>query len=332
MLTQSALMWTWVAAAICTFLTASVAYGIFRLRTKMRGGKGWPVVPGQIISSQVEQPQFHDSDDDVACTVNIRYRYRVGPMDYEGDRIDFGGGALKNREQAQKLTAKYPVGARVPVHYDPRTPAMSVLEPQAGSSSAALIVMLIVFGAIATVLIAHAIAGKVITTEGGTPLFVFLVPLALICFGILAIGAYLKLRQERLASARWPTVKGKITHSGLVTEISTDTDDDGHTRSRETYRADIRFAYRVGGRDFNSNHWNWGWTALHSQRSTAEAIVARYPSGSDVTVYYDAAEPGTAVLDPANKAGVAAPLVVGIICLMSGFVFLWGFTHLQLQQ
>jgi hypothetical protein len=207
-----------------------------------------------------------------------------------------------------------------------------VLEPQAGNNIPALTALLIVFATIAAVLIVHAIAGEVVTTEAGVPLFAFLLPLAVIGFGIIAIGVYPKLRRERSASAHRPSVTGKITQSGVVTEISSDTDDRGQERSQESYRADIRFAYRVGGREFNSSHWNWGWTALHSDRSRAEAVAARYPSGKEMTVYYDAAEPGTAVLDPANKVGVAAPPWVGAICLLSGAVFLWALTHLQLRQ
>jgi hypothetical protein len=85
MLSQSALMWTWIAAGIFAFLAANVAYGIWLQRTKMRGGRHWPAVSGEITVSEVEQPESHDSDDDLDCVVNIRYRYRVGAKDYEGN-------------------------------------------------------------------------------------------------------------------------------------------------------------------------------------------------------------------------------------------------------
>ena len=69
-------------------------------------------------------------------------------------------------------------------------------------------------------------------------------------------------------------------------------------------------------------HWNWGWTALYPDRSSAEAIAAQYPVNSDVTVFYDPTRPETAVLDPTNKSGVAAPLWVGLFLIAIGLILI----------
>src|SRR5262249_55621165 len=156
---------------------------------------------------------------------NIHYRYRVGANDYEGRRVRFGSPGRTTRRQAEELIGKYPAGAHVSVHYNSQRPSESVLEPQDTSNVAALTALLLLFCAIAAVLVAHGIAGKVLTTDAGVPLFAFLPPLGAIGFGAVAIAAYFKLRGERLASANWPTAMGKITQSQVMTEIERSRDD-----------------------------------------------------------------------------------------------------------
>jgi hypothetical protein len=330
MLSDSALMWTRVFAGIFLFLVANFAYGIWLQIKKRRGGRSWPVVQGEIIASDVEQARTHGSDDDSDCSAGVRYRYQVGAKTYEGHRIRFGSGGHTTRLQAEELIGKYPVGARIPVHYNSQKPSESVLEPEEASTVAALTMMLISFSLVAPVLVAHGIAGKVLTTDAGVPLWTFIGPLAAIGAGVIGIGAYLNLRRERLTSLRWPTVTGTITRSEVATEIDVSRDDKGHETTEELFRASLQFAYRVGEREFHSSHWNWGWTSLHSDRSRAEAVIAKYPIGKKLAVYYNPAQPETAVLEPGDKSGVAAPLWAGIVFIAAGAIFLWGMTNLQM--
>jgi hypothetical protein len=331
MLSDSGLLWTRIAAGVFVFLAVNAAYGIWLQKKKARGGKSWPVAPGEIIASQVEQPRTHRSDEEADCTFTVRYRYRAGGKDYESHRVRFGGQAHTTRLQAEELTDKYPVGARVRVHYNPRKPSEAVLEPDDTSTLAALIVMLVVTTTVASVLIAHALAGKVLTTESGVPLWVLLGPITAMGLGVVAIGAYVNLLRERLASRHWPTAAGKITASAVESEVDTQTDDKGHHSTQTVYRPAIRFAYRVGEREYHSSHWKWGWTALYSSPARPEAIVAQYPVGKEVPVYYDPAQPETAVLDPVNKTGVGVSLLVGIFLILGGAIFLWGFFNLTMQ-
>ncbi len=328
MLSDTALMWTRIGAGISLFLVANFAYGIFLQSRKQRGGKSWLVAPGEIILSRADEMTVRTAGESFDRSVEIRYRYRAGAKDYEGHRVRFGQGGTLTALQADELTGKYPQGAHVDVHYNPQRPSESVLEPDDRGNIAALIAMLVVFSVISAVLVAHSIAGKVLTTEAGVPLFAFLLPIAAIGFGIAGLVGYFKLRREQQASARWPTATGTITQSSVETEVEQEEDDRGRERSELVYRVALQFAYRVGAREFHSTHWNWGWTALHSDRSRAEEVVAKYPVGRQVTVYYDPAQPETAVLEPANKVGVAAPLLVGLFLIPAGLVFLWAFTHL----
>lgn len=162
-------------------------------------------------------------------------------------------------------------------------------------------VFLVVSAAVELALLPLALSGESPKTTDGVPLFVYLIPLVCIALGAAGIIQYLHNRHQARASARWPTVAGTITQSKLAVEF----DEDGD----EAYRADIRFAYRVGGREFEGSKVKWGWTAVYAWRSRAAAALAEYPIGKAVTVHYDPAQPTTAVLDPLNREGMAMPLV-----------------------
>ncbi len=331
MLTASALFWTRVAAGIFGFLALNSGYGLWLQHKKTRGGRNWPVVEGEIVASAVSVAATHRSADDTDAKPDIRYRYEVLGKSYEGRRIRFGSPSRVTRLQANELAGKYPQGAKVRVFYDPKRPSQSVLEPTNASGTVALVVLFVVLSAVTAVLVAHSLAGKVLTTEAGVPLFAFLMPFALFGFGAVALASYWKLRQERLASRSWPTAPGRITRSGVTMEITRREDDRGRETEEERFRVTIEYSYTVDGRSFHSTHWNWGWTALHSDRSSAEAVAAQYPVNTDVTVYYDPIQPETAVLDPTNKSGVAAPLWVGIFLIAIGALFLFVFTHVQMS-
>jgi hypothetical protein len=329
MMSPNALMWTRIAAGIFALLALNIGYGIWSQRKKTRAGQTWPVTPGEIIASEIIESPIHRSDDASDCTVKLRYRYKVGTEEYQGDRLHFGYPNRVTRQEAEELTGTYPVAAKVHVHFDPQRPAEAVLEPRDTGGMTAMVVFLIVFSLVASVLIAHGIAGKVLSTNAGAPLFAFLMPLAAMGFGFALIFSYWTLRRDRLASRHWPTTRGRVTHSEVVSEIIEDKDDKGNVTSRERFRVALQFSYRVAGRDYHSTHWNWGWTAMHIVRAAAGAVAAQYPSGRAVTVYYDPTEPATAVLDPANKSGVAAPLFGGIALILGGAVFLWVCTLLR---
>ena len=78
----------------------------------------------------MDQPPSHVSDDLNDATPVIRYRYRVGGQDLEGDQVRIGGIALTTRVLAGGLVARYPVGARVDVHIDPNDLKNALLEPE----------------------------------------------------------------------------------------------------------------------------------------------------------------------------------------------------------
>jgi len=115
---------------------------------------------------------------------------------------------------------------------------------------------------------------------------------------------------QGLNSRNWPTTEGKIIDSGVQAQQSMD--DEGFTST--TYGASIRYTYNVSGQEIEGARRSFTEVRTNSVRR-AEAILARYPQGSSVTVYHHPDNPSLSVLEP----GVGWFSYVGLIILL-GFL------------
>lgn len=224
------------------------------------------------------------------------------------------------RVLAGKLIGRYPVGAHVDVYVDPKNPKQTLLEPAELRNISALIAFTIVFGFIAAILTAHSIAGHVLYTGNGVPLFVFPLPILALLGAVSGVVAFVRGRQLASASLRWPTAAGIITASGVIEEAIEDKSNDDKSFIRKIYRyqVDLRYAYQIGKRDFVGTAANWGGTAIYGLRELAEKASGHYRPGQPVTVYYDPERPGNAVLEPDSRQGSLAPLILAAICAVIG--------------
>jgi hypothetical protein len=326
MLDAHQLLWTQIAAGICALLFGLTLFNLVRTRGRMQAARSWDKVEAIITVSRVDQPATHVSDDLNDATPVIRYRYRAGGQELESDKVVVGGLAMTTRVLAAKLVGRYPVGAHVDVRVDPTNPGEALLEPAAAQNAAALVAFTIVFGFIAATLIAHAVAGHVLYANNGVPLFAFALPIVVLLGGVFCVAAYIRTRRLANASLRWPTAAGTVTHCDIIEEIIEDKrDDDDKSAVRKVhhrYQVDLRYAYKIGKRDFIGTETNWGGTAIYGLREVAEKAAAPYRLGQNVTVYYDPEQPGNAVLEPASRKGAMAPLVGAAICAVVGGVFL----------
>jgi hypothetical protein len=329
MLSDSALLWTRICALGTLLIAANLAYALWKARRQDSAAAQWLIVPGAIIACAVTAPRVHTSDDEADCSVNVRYRYRVGSKDYEGSHIHVRRDALTTRLVAEETAARYPLGSRVDVHYRPNHPATAVLEPKDPASRLALIVFLAIFAWAAGVLTAHSILGRVLLLrEGGVPVFALFLPIGCVAIGLLGLRLYWQTRRKLQASGNWPTAAGTITESEVVEALNRETDDRGHETVSTEYRVGIRFSYKVAGREFHSGNWKWGWTAIHGSPEKPAAIVAAYPVGKSVLVFYDPTEPATAVLEPGNRQGSLVQLVFSLVFGLGGLLMLWASTKL----
>lgn len=104
------------------------------IAVKARGemaARRWPRVEGMVTKSETRSRRFQmdDAPPRVDVVPAVEYAFTVQGRRYTGTRIGL------NTEYAgvdvAALVARYPVGARVPVYYDPGNPIDCVLEPLA---------------------------------------------------------------------------------------------------------------------------------------------------------------------------------------------------------
>ena len=72
----------------------------------------WPSTEGRIVRAFVLVD--HSSDEGEGYTATVKYDYDVGGMTYRGTRLRFGQTGSWNRPQAERVIARYVVGAGRP--------------------------------------------------------------------------------------------------------------------------------------------------------------------------------------------------------------------------
>ena len=91
----------------------------------------WPTTPGQVTAAHITEDRVgtyvgkYANSAVTAPRLHMRYRYRIGPLSYEGQVLDLLSPA---RRSAAADLRRYPVGTPVTVYYDPSNPARAVLE------------------------------------------------------------------------------------------------------------------------------------------------------------------------------------------------------------
>jgi hypothetical protein len=328
MLSPTALLWTQIAAAICSGLALLLLRAIWKnLRDTSRS---WSKTRGKVTISQAGGTPTHPAQGNVAESgVVIRYRYQVGGRDHEGDGAQIGGKSRAMGLMAKALLKNFPEGKEVDVYYDPAEPARSSLQPHDRSGLVPSLVFFVVFGSIGGILTAHAILGKMIMMANGLPLFALALPIAALMTGLVAFGTYFVGRRAAKASAAWPTTPGKIVSARVAEQRERVSDDDGRDDIEITYRPDIRFSYRVGTAEYTNDSWKGGMAVSSGSPKYAESVVARYAAGQSVPVHYNPARPEVAVLEPSNQSGAGVLLACGFAFSLAGLLFMWVMTHGQ---
>jgi hypothetical protein len=289
------LLGTRISAAVVLLLIVVQGYSIWRAYKQTGWSRSWPTAEGTIVESHLDLSTGGDPRPDRSS--RIRYRYRVGDHEYEGDRIQLLTWLLPTR----RLIEGYPVGRRVDVRYDPQNPGNAVLRVGTG--------LPVQIGALFGLLAAEAVLAAVVLTDGeilamaaGLPWVALVVSGGLFVGGIVAVLNHMR---RRAARSNWPCVNGTIKTCTINVEHDTSGD--------ERYCADISFAYRVAGHDYHMSSVIWGARTLSPDRGGAAAIIAKYPVGSSVPVYYDPVQPTTAVLGPRGRGGIVAPAMLIVL-------------------
>lgn len=136
------------------FLVTLIAGGLLvflsiRSRKKAGASQSWPSAAGTVKVSTVREGTSTDDDNRISTYYypSVEYEYSVAGQTYTGKNIHFGGVAgYGNPGQVQPILSSYPVGASVPVYYNPAKPSEAVLERKAGGSKFLLVAGIVLLG------------------------------------------------------------------------------------------------------------------------------------------------------------------------------------------
>ena len=120
-------------------------------------------------------------------------------------------------------------------------------------------------------------------------------------------------------SRSWPKISGTILQSSL--EAHHHTDDDGRTST--TYGVMVSYKYSVSGQEFEGNRRTFSDVRTGSRRRT-EALLARYPQGGQVDVYYDPQDPSSCVLETGVGGSTYVLLVFAVVLVLVGLAGVLG--------
>ncbi len=89
--------------------------------------QSWSTTDGMVLMSSVQVRRTGKSRSTYPVVV---YQYTVGSITYQGQRIRAGEQFYRTSifGQAEQTAARYPVGARVTIYYNPQNPSESCLE------------------------------------------------------------------------------------------------------------------------------------------------------------------------------------------------------------
>lgn len=125
----------------------------------------------------------------------------------------------------------------------------------------------------------------------------------IIIIAIIGLGlTFLGLTKMRNAAEakRWPVTKGTVTSSGVAGAIK--------------YYPSVFYTYTIDSVVYNSNRISN--TSFNTKnRIVVEEFLKKYPSGSEVKVYYNDSKPSDAFLEPGINTGSILLLAFGLIIL-----------------
>ena len=255
----------------------------------------WPATHCTILSSGVNDT----GNDEEPYRPMVRYRYEIDGRIYESDRFFRSGGDSASFDRARDRAARYLPGDATSCWVSPKDPNLAVLGrsiPWIG---------LVVFFPLIFVAIGggglwatwigfrsareagvESISQKASTGRGHK---------VMVGFGLIfaAVGAAVFVPMTLVPSIRlaesmtWEAIPCTIVGSSIRSWST----DDG-----TSYRADVHYTYRAGGREWRSNRLDF-FSFLSSGRNDARAIRDRHPAGSSTTCWVDPGDPSRSVLE-----------------------------------
>jgi hypothetical protein len=99
-----------------------------RSKAERQSAQSWPATQGIVLSSSLKWRRDADGNDEQYS--EVIYRYEVNGVPYQSQIVRAGEQYMKVRVfgEDRAVVARYPVGARVTVYFNPANPADAALE------------------------------------------------------------------------------------------------------------------------------------------------------------------------------------------------------------
>jgi hypothetical protein len=137
-------------------------------------------------------------------------------------------------------------------------------------------------------------------------LVVGLIGITFVILNIIFLMVIFSMQRKSAQAEGWPAAGGTITRSELEWRRSS------NNRGHVQYPV-VHYSYRVMGKSYEGNRIAPG---LAVGGTGAPSVVARYPAGSQVQVFYNPEDPADAVLEKKAPALVWMWLVMAVIDFM----------------
>ena len=129
-------------AVVVSLLGAIMALAGVRLTLLAWSMRRWPAAQGEVRSSDALRFQSVGAGQGARYRPEILYAFSVGGKEYTGVRRTLLAWQTSGSQSAEEVVARYPVGKKVTVYYDPRNPRESILIRESALPSAILVTAL----------------------------------------------------------------------------------------------------------------------------------------------------------------------------------------------
>lgn len=287
---------------------------VTRLTLKVRKATSWVEGRARILTSrvEVERHRFEGDTTKVRNKAFVEYSFTVGTATIQGDTISLGAAPA---DQVNETLKKYPVGAEVPVFYDPANPENCVLERDPPASLGCIWTGTVVLLLVYTFVFLYFWYGYSINAALSTAFPKIHHPLIVLTSGLLAllcIASFVWNRRHPRKAFSWAKTQGSIVSSESESYQESH-QRDGTYKETRYYKAVIEFSYQVEGQEYH----NILETCDGTSEKAADAGVTKYPVGKTVEVHYDIKNPVRSALEIDTEMVLdgTRSLIVGLVLL-----------------
>lgn len=140
--------------------------------------------------------------------------------------------------------------------------------------------------------------------------------LAGIC--VISVVRVVRLAAQRRQSKSWPMVQGRVTDAQIVAK-----EVPGSQYDSTLYVPTMTYAYKVGEQEFTGHRIEWLDEIGSDSRRGAQRTLDKYPVGQIVNVFYDPADPASAVLEPWRLKSIGLGIVVIVGTGLGSVLLAW---------